>query len=513
MKNKGFSAIELLLVLAVIAGLFIMVIRSSEAKLQQTKSFNLSDQAFDYATAGIRYIEAHYSLLENILSDNGQGNGLVVTVPLQLLKSEGFISSNYPEKNYLRQYPCLIINYANNQIQAFVYYRDNDNAGVMNPLQWNAGLEHIGGMIGIYNNGLVNGHGWNLNTQDTHNLFINYGTADPSNGRNSAAYQCHGSSISNPAYVINLASMLVLNNRLPNDAGLHQYPDVQNQPGNVQNTNTMLSSINMDSRNVTGTIIKSQQQLVFQINPQCPAGQTDCQNKQLSVAAARDFNNDKIIQINGFQPGGNSVKYNLINQKQPYVGEVKANSIQPLASISVATQCSVLELGKIARQPDSGGSEDINNLYINQVQCMLSPFCPATSGGYCYMPVNTVTLNGKPNTPSYICPAGMALTGYSENHADAPDWGAHCCQSAMGVCIGYASAHDHVWDGVKYSYLANVTGSSLTDGVQTGLVHYRYTCDAICMCPGDDATVWQPVITSFTCSNDITQIALPVSGE
>lgn len=107
-----------------------------------------------------------------------------------------------------------------------------------------------------------------------------------------------------------------------------------------------------------------------------------------------------------------------------------------------------------------------------------------------------ITIN--PNAPEATCPSGSTLMSFLDNHTTPPDWGRVCCQSMMGACVAYKEAHDHIFDGYQFTY--DSTQPTQKTGLKLGLVHYKYTCDAVCNCPNSDASQWQPVITEMKCS-------------
>ncbi len=565
MKNKGFTAVELILALFVMGCIFAGSLIYANGKTRQGDGLSVANQALDYTGATTRYIKTHYTLYEELLTVNGQSNGLVATVPMSILKSEGFVNNAYAETNLLNQYPCLVITYGNNQIEGFIYYRDNGNSKQLKPDQLHAGLEHIGGMIGLYESGMVGGagNGWSLSASDAANLFMQQGSADPSQGVNPATYQCLGSNIANNSYVINLASQLMLNNRLPNDDSLHEYPDTQNQIDNSQNTNTMLSNLNMDYTNPDppdGKPARSQSNIIFQLNENCvmdpnqPATMQDydpvpdgskiensykpnnlgCRNRQLGLSESTDINNNATIIVTGFQKGGEANQYDAYNQanpnsqqQQPYVGELAANSIQPTAKVAVGKICSKLELGKMAQQYNSGDPNDINNLYISQVQCMVHPLCPEVTGGICYMPVSTVTLQLKTQQSSYssiskLCPVGTFVSAVDhDNSAITPS---PCCGNNDPVfgSAGYCCHIDGCEKGggscstVQYTDPLSgyaLYGAELFQGIVTTPSRWYQGCPTVhtgCNEGWGQVSDTYIVVRSITCTNDITQIALPI---
>jgi len=533
-KLKGYSALELMVILGVVSLMLYLSVNFNNSLLNKTPGQVTAQQAYNYSHAVQRYITTHYNLLQELLTEgDGKGNNRVATVSTEILMSEGFIKNDLYYQNKLHQYPCTIIYWENNQLQAFIYYRTNGDDKKLDQAQINSGLHHVGAMLGLYKDGEVDGSAkdWHLDKGFTTTKFVAQGTADLSQGTDPAKYYCKGTQIANNSYVVNVTSQLMLNNRLAKDDTIHQYPDVLHEVDDPNNNNRMNTDLNMDYVDEHGN--RTQSNIIFQMNPDCQmnpkdpetmfdyAPQTDdktganprgCRNRQLAIQAGTD-SNGVTLTVTGFKQAGN-LKDNTV--PHPYVGEISAASIQPTREVQVGTGCSVGELGKMAKQARAADPNDVNNIYVSQVVCMVNPLCPKDTDGYCYTAVNSVTIQIKPNhQQEYTCPAGMGMINYEENHEVAPNWGADCCQwtteLGLSICWAYTRANDHVWDGTSFSYLSGIASAyPIKSGVRTGLIHYGYTCDAACTCPAGYAGSWQPSITSITCSNDPSKVPIVV---
>jgi hypothetical protein len=500
----------------------------------------------------VRYITTHQNLLISILNPNGVALGLVATVSPQVLVNEGYLTNAVSATNNLNQIPCTVIYYQNNQLQALIYYRDNNNGKQLDQRQLSDGLNNMGAMMGIYQNGSVKSAAkdWNLSTEMVNQLFVGEGTADISQGVNPSLYHCVGSQIANNSYVVNVSSMLHLNNQLANDDTIHQSQDVLHDVDDIQNNNMLNNDLNMDYTDPNGNRIQSN--IIFQNNPNCqidpnnPSTMADysvtnpngCKNKQLGIEAGTDGDGNQTMTVTGFVQGGVQSSAQVL----PYVGQVVASSLKPTIQVAVGTPCLGSEIGKMAQQQTSNNPTDISNIYISQVVCMQSPTCPVSANGYCYLPVQSVTLNLTPNTPVQMCPTGMFITNVDTNVNNAPDYGHQCCGSILGVCYGYASSHNHVWDGyqtlkdsmlVSNNYIGQLLNGNGGEGgitiplplflanasypniilpnqISLGEVHYASTCDATCVCPPEVRPPWQPVITAITCTNDPSEASIVV---
>ena len=549
--NKGFTAVELLLVLAVIASIIYISINLINSWLRLVPAQTASKEAYSYSQAVARYITTHQNLLITLLSPDGSSSDLVATVSPQVLVNEGYINNLVSTNNNLKQTPCAVIFYQNKQLQSIVYYRDDNNSKQLDQRQLTDGLNHMGAMMGLYQNGIVTGAAkdWALDATTVNALFVAQGSVDISQGTDTALYYCSGSQIANNSYVVNVTHMLNLNNKLPNDDTIHQFSDHLHDITDSMNNNQMNTDLNMDYTN-PNTNVRTRSNIIFQNNPNCEmdpnkpetmenysvTNPNGCKNRQLGLQVDTDTTGRERLTVTGFVQGG----VNAGTPSAPYVGQVSAASLQPTTKVAVGTGCSQAEIGKIAQQQTSSTLDDVNNIYVSQVICMKSPTCPAASGGFCYLPVQNVTINFKPNKPSYMCPAGMFITNVQSNVQQYPDWGRHCCSSdPVFGCHGYASAHDHFWEGYTVykdsTLIAPFINGDLIDGNQAaanplelppvtsenlmlptaislGKLKYGYTCDAICQCPGAPtyATEWQPNITSMTCTNDPSEAAIQV---
>jgi hypothetical protein len=432
----GFSAIEMLLALVVVGAVIYTTLTFGNGLLSQTTGQTATNQAYNYSQASVRYITTHQNLLRRLLSKTDEKtritvtNGELATVSSQVLVNEGFIKNGVYNKNKLNQYPCTVIWYDNNQLQAFIYYRDDNNSKKLDSKQLMYGLNHMGAMIGLYENGRVAGAAkdWFMETNFISRMFVKQGTADISEGKNPSLYTCNGSAIAYPSYVVNITSMLTLNNKLPQDDTIHQYSDVLHDMDESQSNNRMNTDINMDFTRPDGKI-RMQSNIIFQMNPDCqmnPNSQSSmkdysqsnlsgCKNRQLAIQATNDLvdptSNRKVMMVTGFQRGGNLELWKDGNGKdiRPYVGEVRAASLQPTTQIDVGTACDPKEIGTMAQQSKTSDSNDVNNIYVSQVICMKSPLCEADTNGFCYMPVQNVTLQIRPGSASYTCPVGTFI--------------------------------------------------------------------------------------------------------
>ena len=242
---------------------------------------------------------------------------------------------------------------------------------------------------------------------------------------------CSGNNIANPSYVVNVTSILSLKNRLPKDDTIQQYQDVLHDVDDPQSNNRMDGDLSMDNYDSEGE--RKQSNVIFQMNPNCqldptrestlqdydPSNDTrpkeanisGCKNRQLAIREAPDpvdpDSGRKVMMVTGFQQGGDPRYWD--DKRRPYVGEVRAASLQPTTEIAIGDPCDRREIGTMARQKRSSDPDDINNIYVGQVICMQSPLCEKNTDGFCYMPLQNVTIESYPNDRVVSCPVGTFI--------------------------------------------------------------------------------------------------------
>jgi hypothetical protein len=333
----------------------------SNGLLSQAAGQTVTNQAYDYSQVVIRYITTHQNLLRQLLIERDPitgvpiTNGKLATVSAQVLVNEGFIKNNLYYKNKLNQYPCTVIWYDNHQLQSFIYYRAENNSKKLNKNQLMYGLNHMGAMMGLYENGHVisAAKDWSMDSNFVNRMFVKQGSADISQGAAPSWYSCIGSQIASPSYVVNITGMLLLDNRLPKDDTIHQYPDALHDVDESQNNNRINSDLNMDYVDPKSSL-RVQSNIIFQLNPDCqmdpntPATMQDynpnldgndpsnfyqpnslgCKNRQLAIEAIKDPINPNSIRktmiVTGFLRGGDPSLWrdSYGNDSRPYVGEL-----------------------------------------------------------------------------------------------------------------------------------------------------------------------------------------------
>ncbi|MCC2624338.1 MAG: hypothetical protein K0R14_211 [Burkholderiales bacterium] len=541
-KLSGFSAIELLMVLVIAAAITTISTNFGSSILNKAPGEVVANQAYNYSDAVVRYITTHQNLLRQLLSDDGiYTNNKLATVSTYILVKEGFIKNQLYYKNKLNQMPCTVIWYDNHQLQSFIYYRDNRDSKPLDQNQWAYGLNHMGAMMGFYRNGLVTSAAkdWQMSADFVNQYFITQGMVDlsvSSEGRFSPAdYYCTGAQIANPGFVVNVTSMLSLNNTLPKDDNIHQYSDALHDVDDTLSNNRMNTDLNMDYTRPGSTKNRRQSNIIFQMNPHCqmdpndnksmqdysPLNPSGCKNRQLAIQAESDpvnpYNNKKIMAVTGFQQGGDPYlwKDSKQNDIRPYVGEIVAASFQPTTQVAVGTSCDPKEIGTMTRQQRSNDSADINNIYISQLICMKSPLCEANTNGFCYMPVQNVTLQDHPNSPTYTCPVGTFIddSQVTINHIDIT--GQITCRASCGfVEVDCVASRHHGGDQV-YSNSLNTAFKSQSPLYRTLTVQSTSweqwcgnPCHAGCGEGRGQIADTQDTISSIQCTNDPSKASM-----
>ena len=556
----GYSAIELMLVLSVIGLVIYLGTKMTESMLSNVPSRISSQSAYIYAQSVVRYITTHQNLLRSSLSEKGISNGKIATVSPKILFREGFIMNGDKVINNLKQIPCTIIYYDNKQLQAFIYYRDNNDSIQLSQSQLTQGLNHMGAMLGLYQNGHVIGSAkdWALESKLVNQLFIYKGNADISQGVESEIYVCSGSQIANSSYVVNVTTMLSSENTLFKDDSIYQYQDPLRDGDDLQSNNKMNSDLIMDFNDGGHHQFNN---IIFQNNPNCimnpndedsmkeydPISGKGCKNKQLGLQVKNTADGNQEVTVTGFRQGGVKDVNPQKPDNRPYVGEVSAASFQPTIQIDVGTLCDSKEIGKMARQKKSVTSSDINNIYIGQVVCMKSITCSQDNGGYCYLPIQSVTINYSPNVNEFKCPSGMYISDVTTNVNQSPQFKEDCChwEPFSGWCLGHNKSHHRQWKGyfsfkdndlfssgyVNFEVIGggtdrgkevpqpiflattNKTNLTLANRVKVEGVRYMQDCDWICRCGEIVRTDWQPLITSITCTNDPSKAVINVEAD
>lgn len=422
---QGYSAIELMLVLAVIGLVLSLLLFFSNILTNQNTAYITAQQAYNYSQVVKRYIFTHTETLIDLLSQENKSNGKIFVFSPELLEEEHFISTSSFRKNNLNQYPCTIIYYDKNQLQSFVYYRSDGDDKKLSSVQLHAGLNHVGAMLGLYHDGVVLGaaRDWGLDENFTSAMFIATTTALLPASANTSLYSCKGIKIANDSYVVNVTTMIQLNQKLADNNSISQFADVLHGVEDVGNSNRMNNDLSLDYVESSNT--RTQSNIVFQMNPNCvldpnkpqtmqdydplvdgndPANTSvpnsfGCKNRQLAIASGRDLSGNLAVVVTGFESSALDAS--------KYLGEVRAISAKPTALVAVGTSCLPTELGKMAQQSIGVEESALNNQYLSQVQCTRAPTCPITTDGYCYLPVQTLTNNYRPNSASFTCPSGM----------------------------------------------------------------------------------------------------------
>jgi hypothetical protein len=189
----------------------------------------------------------------------------------------------------------------------------------------------------------------------------------------------------------------------------------------------------------------------------------------------------------------------------------------------VGTACNVSELGKMARQAyNTADPDDVNNLYVSQVQCMVHPLCPPTADAICYMPVNNVTIQVNTQQSSYgsisaYCPAGTFVSSVdADTSAIKPQ---ACCGSNAG--FGYCCHIDDCNKGggscSKAQYINQLSSKNppLYGGVVTTPAHWYQGCPDVhsgCNEGWGQVPDTYIVVRSITCTNDISKVGIVISN-
>ncbi|MBY0379132.1 MAG: type II secretion system GspH family protein [Burkholderiales bacterium] len=531
-KQSGFTMLETLIVLAlvgIVMGIILRVNYSLRATITGEQS---AKELLNFAKAGSRFVTTHSSLLIETLSDsNGRYNGDTVEVPVQLLIDEQFLPKTYPLQNKLHQYPCITITFIGQQLTAYAYYRKTSNSKFMTLKEQNSGANSIGSMLGLYRNGVVTGIGkdWMLGTPNS--ILVASGVP-LDNGTNPSSFTCQGNEIADNSYVILMSALLNAHITSParNLTALQStHDDLAPSPNDVKSNNTMLVDMNM-GKSPAG----NNNALIFKINQACSlkivesdpltyGPYKDCIKKQLAL---QKIESEDTVLVTGFNQWEADPNISATHPKTS-VGNLKVDTFQPTQKIAVGTGCSQDQLGAMALQPDTGNPNDVNNLYVSQVQCMVSPMCPQGTKGKCYLPMNgvSITYNVKVSSQdayssrSFSCPDGMFIAGYTKIDEPTPN----ACSGDNGVWPVHAPYSCHI-DGCssgaglcsRVDYQNNLSSNQYVNiykSITTTPSHWYQGCPTIhsgCNEGFGQVSDTYKQVTSFTCTNDPSKLVVNI---
>ena len=531
-KHSGFTMLETLIVLALVGVIMGIIIRLNYSLRATITGEQSARELLNFAKAGSRFVTTHSSLLMETLSDNtGQYNGATVEVPAQLLIDEQYLPKTYPLQNKLHQFPCITITFIGQQLTAYAYYRETSDSKFMSVKEQSSGANSIGSMLGIYKDGVVTGIGkdWQLGNPNATLVAIGLPL---DNGTNPGAFTCQGDEIADNSYVILMSSLLNSHITSParNLTALQAtHDDLAPSANDDSSNNAMLVDMHM-GKSVAG----NNNALIFKINQSCSLNvdknnpltfgpYKDCVKKQLALQ--KDEGEDTVT-VTGFNQWEADPNFSPTHPKK-YVGNLKVDTYQPTQIIEVGTPCTKDQLGAMALQRNTGNPDDVNNLYVSQVQCMVSPMCPQGSQGICYLPLNGVSITYNPKisnqdfytSKSFSCPDGMFIAGFTKNDEPTPN----ACTGDNGVWPDYQPYSCHI-DGcmkgggscARVDYQNDLSSNqyvSIYKSITTTPSHWYQGCPAVHLgCNegwGQQSDTYKQV-TSFTCTNDPSKLVVNV---
>ena len=522
-KHSGFTMLETLIVLALVGVVMGIIIRLNYSLRATITGEQSARELLNFAKAGSRFVTTHSSLLMETLSDNtGQYNGATVEVPAQLLIDEQYLPKTYPLQNKLHQFPCITITFIGQQLTAYAYYRETSDSKFMSVKEQSSGANSIGSMLGIYKDGVVTGIGkdWQLGNPNATLVAIGLPL---DNGTNPGSFTCQGDEIADNSYVILMSSLLNSHITSParNLTALQStHDDLAPSANDDSSNNAMLVDMNM-GKSVAG----NNNALIFKINQSCSLNihdphYVDCVKKQLALQKDESEDTVTVTGFNQWEAG-----LNLPTPVHKYVGNLKVDTYQPTQIIEVGTPCTKEQLGAMALQRNTGNPDDVNNLYVSQVQCMVSPMCPQGSQGICYLPLNgvSITYNVKTSnqdfytSKSFSCPDGMFISNFPKNDEPMPS-----------ACSGYVqplgpSFSCHI-DGCGYAggscaqvnYINDLSSNqyvSIYKSLQTTASRWHQGCPFLnsgCDEGWGQVSDTYKQVTSFTCTNDPSKLVVNV---
>ena len=534
----GFTSLEMMYALSILAFMVIMIHGLLLNIQYQLTGERVALQAFSYAKIVDRYITLHYVEFQDLLSNNGESNGGIITIPRQVLLKEGFVDK-YPITNGLGQHPCIVVTWGGNQLETLIYYRSTSDSKSLKLQPLYQAVDAFPG-LGIYSDGTVIGAGKSWRIDNAQQLLLAVGTVDPSGGANPNAYKCEGNAIANNSYVSSLSEMSRLLNPLPNTTNLAANPDDSTEANDSRsNSNVMLDDLDMHYQgpNEHGQPSDNKSNIIFQNNPDCLMDNNDeatltdrteknlkgCRDKQLGLAVSPDEEHGgNKVTVTGFEQGGDEKVWG--SKTRPWVGHLVVGSFQPTTPVPIGTACKLSQLGTMAKQPVSSDSNDVNNLNVSQVQCMLNPLCPQNTNGVCFMPLGTVTIRYRVKETSAesvngLCPAGMFISAIDAD-SEAPKPSACCGTNWIGPFPSDYCCHiDDCNKGggscsrVEYAYKLASQNPVLYQGFFTTPSRWYQGCPTV---HGGCNEGWGQKpdsyvkVRSVICTNDVTQVPIEV---
>lgn len=506
-KNKatGFTLIELMGVLALVGTVAFFTIQRTNQINQMTFATRLATETLGYSKMANRFINNRYQDIYSMTKTTP------IVVSWDQITTE-IKTPMMPKHNLQGLSPCVWITQSGNQIQPYLFFVNPTTGKFTKPTPDLAldVMQRIGPQSGyVEKNNIAYG------------LYKGWQYPVSSFSTNS----CAGSTISPDSIVMNLGMMQDLHIPLQPDVSLHRPEDTTTPQGDVNNSNTMQTSLDV-AHLTPGTNLDNPHRIVFNnatnVGLQA-ASSYNLNGAQLSPAqnlnlkALGDQNNLLIVR------SGSLIE--SIAKNTPDQGSFSANTIQPTMRVNQGTSCDVSQIGAVAIMNPNPTNAFLRSLAL----CTRNPvYCSNASdldGNIpCWLPTTSYSIIFDHPLPDYsVNCATMVAPGFhivpgSITYVAGPGPGAfgfspgNCCRWNQENV--YSTKSEQGVSGFIDIYKSSARfGLTVIQGEKI-VQKYGAVRDGD-FCPTDCGNyyVFTPVrITSVTCSNDTSDFEYSVSG-
>jgi prepilin-type N-terminal cleavage/methylation domain-containing protein len=344
MKKNGFTVIEAMIALAILAVGTLLYVRSTNNTIDLQRAQALKDQTQIYAKLSANYLVQNESQLLPTASSTTP-----IVIPFNQVIASGITPLGLTATNLLNQMPCIsVLKNQNGRLEAIMYFVSNTSNTKLNEPTIMRAILGLSGIAGEYKNGDVKTATWQIPSGNPYYIGANQCVA--------------GYTLMDRNIVVNLNLIPEFNQSIQPDIALHRIKDRSlKNPGQPGNKNTSLSDITFNANK--GVVLNNSMQT-------------------------------KIVGT------GNTL--NIQN------GDLMASTVQSTQAVVSGTACLASELSKVAMQNDPntiGVIQSNVTCVFNPLVCGGSGYCylPVTRNTVTY---NNSSLNGALGS-RFTCPANL----------------------------------------------------------------------------------------------------------
>lgn len=478
-KSRGFSAIELMMVLALVALLVVLgnyTAQSIERKLLATK---VATQTLAYAKVTNRYIKNHYQeIYDQLSSDNG-----VKAITWEEIDQEEKVA-NLPATNIQGLKPCVYVMVSAKQVEPYLFFVRAGLGKVKLPNQVMGGdiTTKIGGFGGMMRqDGMMLGlsNGWSFELQNLSDIVAS----------------CGGSNFVPNSPVVNLGMMEDLRIQLSPDKSLDRPKDPFAPPGSVVNNNTLQTDIaNSHFDDADQNSKDNPHRFIFN-------------NRSLvGLQAANSYHGPHPDDPITIRKDLLLVKVQGDAIQDRTQGSFAADTLQPLLKVEQGQTCDITQIGSIAQMLPSSDNP-LSNLILGQAQCSHNPlFCQEgqdqTGQSPCWLPITPVSIrfntSGSDVSCSKLAGAGFFILKSSLHITHGVDPGTPPWECHWEFHGRTSTTTDGGWE----RFIKSPDGRARALDEVYAVAYWESERDFV----GSDCrtkTDWRPAnITSVICTND-----------